>query len=394
MNQRAKIGILVMAVLGGAIFSLRGLASKVELPTRASLEVIPRLLVKETIYRGEVSLLNEKSIVSPVTGKLQWVSVRLGQKVKRGEILAKFDSDSVSDQINQLRAVEKATEIWMRESYPILLQTRLLELDKKKEETHKTTVEHQAKVFAIGEGIKLGISSDLDLQAALNAQSIANRDAQIQTSSKEQQIAEMRQQHAEADAKLSSIRTDIRTRQEELSSLQIRAPFDGTVVGISTKMSSRDAENHMKAKDYLLTLTNMDSIGVTVKVAPQELNQLAATSRASCQNMATHRASGCKLISVESTAIDDKNFIATFAPSGDKAEWGLGEKVNVTVRLKEKNAQKAVPIRALTTQNDVTGVMVERSGSLQFRPVKTGFSAGDFIEIVEGLSPGERVAVP
>ena len=53
----------------------------------------------------------------------------------------------------------------------------------------------------------------------------------------------------------------------------------------------------------------------------------------------------------------------------------------------------AVPIYSLVTKKNETGVFVEDSGLVAFRPVTTGFQDGWKILVAEGLAPGENVVV-
>ncbi|HKL01025.1 MAG TPA: efflux RND transporter periplasmic adaptor subunit [Desulfotignum sp.] len=52
-----------------------------------------------------------------------------------------------------------------------------------------------------------------------------------------------------------------------------------------------------------------------------------------------------------------------------------------------------VPMYALVTRNNQTGVFVEDQGRVRFAPVETGFQDGWKIQVVSGLSAGEQVVV-
>jgi membrane fusion protein, multidrug efflux system len=52
-----------------------------------------------------------------------------------------------------------------------------------------------------------------------------------------------------------------------------------------------------------------------------------------------------------------------------------------------------VPMYALVTRNNQTGVFVENNGRVRFVPVETGFQEGWKIQIVSGLSSGDNVVV-
>ncbi len=64
------------------------------------------------------------------------------------------------------------------------------------------------------------------------------------------------------------------------------------------------------------------------------------------------------------------------------------------VVVKNRDAKGlGVPMYALVTRNNQTGVFVEDQGRVRFAPVETGFQDGWKIQIVSGLSAGEQVVV-
>ncbi|MEE4364109.1 MAG: efflux RND transporter periplasmic adaptor subunit [Desulfotignum sp.] len=64
------------------------------------------------------------------------------------------------------------------------------------------------------------------------------------------------------------------------------------------------------------------------------------------------------------------------------------------VVVKNRDAKGlGVPMYALVTRNNQTGVFVEDQGRVRFAPVETGFQDGWKIQVVSGLSAGEHVVV-
>ncbi len=64
------------------------------------------------------------------------------------------------------------------------------------------------------------------------------------------------------------------------------------------------------------------------------------------------------------------------------------------VVVKNRDAKGlGVPMYALVTRNNKTGVFVEDQGRVRFSPVETGFQDGWKIQVVSGLSAGEHVVV-
>jgi RND family efflux transporter MFP subunit len=69
-----------------------------------------------------------------------------------------------------------------------------------------------------------------------------------------------------------------------------------------------------------------------------------------------------------------------------------GERVRVRVVVAAADDAVAVPLDALISQGGSSGVFVVRDGSAHWRPVKIGLRGESRVQILEGLSPGDRVA--
>ena len=54
----------------------------------------------------------------------------------------------------------------------------------------------------------------------------------------------------------------------------------------------------------------------------------------------------------------------------------------------------AIPLAAVVTQPDgETGVYVAEDNKAEFKPIQLGMTSGNLVQIVEGLTPGDRVFI-
>jgi hypothetical protein len=53
-----------------------------------------------------------------------------------------------------------------------------------------------------------------------------------------------------------------------------------------------------------------------------------------------------------------------------------------------------IPVAALVRQGDLTGVRVETGRALELRWIRLGAAREDQVEVLAGLSPGDRIFVP
>lgn len=73
-------------------------------------------------------------------------------------------------------------------------------------------------------------------------------------------------------------------------------------------------------------------------------------------------------------------------------QWKPGLYVNVEVVQEEISVPVAVPIDVIQTLNDRPVVFVQYEDEFEARPLELGRSDGRWVEVLHGLSPGERYA--
>jgi HlyD family secretion protein len=71
--------------------------------------------------------------------------------------------------------------------------------------------------------------------------------------------------------------------------------------------------------------------------------------------------------------------------------WTLGQRAEVFITTARKREALSVPPRFITWREGKPGVFVEQKGKAVWRDVKLGLAAQDRVEVVEGLSPQEKV---
>jgi HlyD family secretion protein len=105
-----------------------------------------------------------------------------------------------------------------------------------------------------------------------------------------------------------------------------------------------------------------------------------------------------QVIRIAPEAVVDQNVTSfevniAIEPEGQKK---LRSKMNVDVTFLGKKIPDAlvVPTVAIVTEKGATGVMVpDRNNQPQFKPVTVGLVIDDKIQILDGISPGDRVFI-
>ena len=318
----------------------------VEVTTTKRLAVAERVMVVGNLI-GAVTV----DIVPKVSGRLESVGVRLGDPVRRGQVLATLEDRELREQVRQTEAsleVSKAT-------------VRQREADLKNAQSN---LERSRNLFA----------RNLIARQALD-------DAEARNDAAQAQVDLAGAQAAQAAARLEELRIN-------LSNTRILSPVDGYVG--SRKL---DPGAFVGTNSSFLSVVDIHYVRLVANLVEKDLRQIVIDMPAK----------------VEVDAYPGEIFtgrVARLAPVLDPATRTAEMEVEVpnpTARLKpgmyarvqfvvaEHAAALTVPRNALVDLEGTRGVFVADGKTARFKPVKTGIVDGEAVEITEGLADDTTV---
>jgi membrane fusion protein, multidrug efflux system len=296
-------------------------------------DVMPEVYVTT----GTISSENRVDIASRVMGFIRSIKVHEGQSVKKGELLVRIDSDDI--------------RAHLREAEAALAQAQA------------RAAEAQA---------------DFERFSALHAQ-------QAVTEREYQQIA-LKNQIAQKG--LHAAQAGLAQARAQIQYAEITAPISGVVVA-----KHKDSGDMANPGEPILSIEDPTEIILRTYVKEQQVNRIHVGDTV--------------MVSVEALNQNIEGHITQIVPSGDptthsylvKAALGQvpGLKVGMFANVQFTTGQTQgiiIPSSAIVMRSDIPGVyMVETDNSVHFRMIRTGRVWGDKIEVLSGLSAGERIVV-
>jgi cobalt-zinc-cadmium efflux system membrane fusion protein len=277
-------------------------------------------------------------IVPRTPGVAESVSVDLGQRVKKGQVLAVISSTVLADLRSAALAAQKRLGL------------------------AQITYQREQKLWQD----KISAEQDyLQAQAAL-------REAEIEAQT--------------ARSKLSTLGAG--AADGALNRYVLRAPFDGVVV--EKHIAQGEA---VKEDANVFLLSDLSSVWVEVVVTPGDLDAVRVgetvtiTSSANGAN-ATGKVSYVGNLLGEQT----RSAKARVVIANPNLAWRPGLFVNAAMARGEKNAPVTVAADAIQSIDGKNVVFIKTDKGFKAQSVKTGTSDGKLTEIVEGLSPGTPYA--
>ena len=291
-------------------------------------------------FQGEIRFNEDRTthVVPRLAGVAESVSANLGQLVQKGQVLAVIASTSLSEQRSELLTAQK------------------------RRDAARVTYEREKKLWEE----KISAQQDyLQAQSALQEAGIAVQNAS--------------QKLAAVGATGSS---------SSLNRFEIRAPFAGTVV--EKHLSLGEA---VKEDASIFTVSDLGSVWAEFAVAPKDLATVRVGQR----------------VIVSSTAFDSKvegNIAYVGALLGEqtrtararvtltnpKGAWRPGLFVTVAVLGEDQGVPLTVSADAVQTIDDQPMLFMAAQGGFVAKPVKVGRSDGRTVEILGGMTPGDKYA--
>lgn len=313
---------------------------------------------------GYVVAQRQADVASKATGRLVALYVGPGDRVKKGQILAKIESADVTARLHQAQANEAAARA-------ALAQARAA--------ADEATLDYERK-----RGLR---DAQLVSQADFDVSSARHATAQAGVAS--------------AQAVVAAAEAAVRAAAVELDNTVIRAPFDGTVLTKNADVGEIVAPfgSSTTARAAVVRIADMASLMVEADVSERHLDQvtIGSPSEITLDAYPQRRYHGV---------------VETIVPTADRAKATVLTKIRFTDRdprvLPEmsakvaflsgeeapaQTARLAVPDQAVVSRNDRRVVFVVRHDRAVETVVTTGASANGLTEVRDGVGPGDRVIV-
>jgi len=179
--------------------------------------------------------------------------------------------------------------------------------------------------------------------------------------------------------------------QENAESLNVTAPFGGTVVSIPVK-----ANEEISANQTLIIVSNFEKNRLEITIDELDISQLSVGQKVAVKVDALTGVTLSGEVAEINQEGNSSNGITSYPvvlEVGNAEGVKAGMSGTVTIVLASKENTLLVPAEAVTTTSGRSFVTVLENGEQKARQVKVGINNGSQAEIIEGLSEGEQVVV-
>jgi HlyD family secretion protein len=407
------VGVLIVILLLAAI--LKGKSStKAE---TVSVEDAKERIIKEKVSgSGKVYPELEVKISSDVSGEIVKLFCKEGDSVKANQVLAIVNPDTYESVLQRTRAGLDNSKAQMANARSMVLA------NKAQKEQIQAQLENARKIYNRNKTLHdQKVISDAELENAFS--NMKALEANLKSSDANIQSAEEGARAAQYTVK--SFEASLDEASKQLKKTTIVSPIDGVITMLAVEEGERVVGTMQMAGTEMMRISNMKNMEVSVEISENDILKVKVGDTASIEvdayidkKFTGHVVEVANSASdIGSTALNtDKvtNFIVKVRiDSKSYSNQILGSStfpfrpgMSATVDIFTSAVEKAisVPIQSVTTRpkdenktetdniddlNEV--VFIAEQDSVKMIVVKTGIQDDEFIEIKQGIKPGQKV---
>jgi HlyD family secretion protein len=405
-------GLLVLIIVLGKIFGGSEDAEVVEVQTSAR-----RDLVETVSASGKIQPQKEVSIQSEVSGLITQLLVKEGDQVTAGQLLVVINPDVYQSALSRAEAGFNSARSNLSSARARLLQAEA------QFKANDLNFKRQEKLQ------KDGVISQAEYENALS---------QWETSRAE--VTAAQESIKSAEFSVESAAAGVKESADNLRRTSITAPMAGTVTALSKEVGENVLGNNMMSGDVIMKISALNNMEVNVEVNEADIMRVALGDTALVEvdayrdqkfkgivteigNTALNAMGSAALSMDQVTNFSIKILILPSSYGHMEGALSAGTSpfrtgMSATVEIQTDGVPQAlcIPIKAVASREDTTAVSLleklkeqepedakkkevytvafvwkEGTDAAELRVIKTGIQDDAYIQILSGISEGERV---
>ena len=380
MQVRAKFGMLALVVLlaAGLAWGFMPRAVPVDV---AAVEDGPFVVTVEE--EGKTRVRERYVVSAPVTGTLQRITLKAGDAVAPGQVLAMIEplhSDALDPRTRaqaqaRVSAAQAALSAAQENARAAVAAAALAGQERVRAESLRQSnfVSEQAVDTARTAETRAGAAQ----QAAAHSVRVARFELEM--------------------ARAAATSTDRLQREASSERLSVRAPVAARVLKLV-----RESEGAVRAGEPLLEIGNPESLEVEVEVLSTHAVKIAPGSRVILDRWGGDRAVEGRVRVVEPTGftkisalgVEEQRVRVIVDITTEREAWqrlGDGYRVEARFVIWESDDVRQLPASALFRQGEGWAAFTLEDGRARLKPVEVGQRAGLRAQVLSGLEKGEQV---
>lgn len=365
LTKGIKTGFFAVVVVAAATYFIFYYLNPTPLD---GLRVAPATVALEIAGPALLDARNKVTITARFQGYLKEVNVDRNDLVETGQIVAQLDLEDIT---NQLAAAEADAEAAER-----MISGTRADLERFRALAEKATWDY-ARKRELHDKAVVSESEWITAEATY-------RQAQADLAHAEATVARAKAQAASAEANVKLLKV-------RLSDATMRSPLKGIVVS-----RDRNPGDLLLPGTPLMELVDPTTIVLSTCFDESAMGTIAPGQHATIRfaSMPNEIFNGTVLRVIHQVDQETREFTVDITIEHLPDSWALGQRAHTVVQAPSSVATISIPQRITVRRNGRVGVWLVRSGRAEWVPLELGYPAGDAVQVVNGLTPGDILIPP
>lgn len=377
---------IALALVIAAVFGFRSLISPGIAAAELRTTVVEQGPVVATITAsGTVVPEHEQVITSPIQARIEQVVHNTGEQVQPGDQILLLDRsftqlayDKLKDELAQSQ--HKSVQLNLNLEKKINTLASQMEIKRMRVKSLQAQLEDELYLLRIGGGTQESVKqAELNLKIA--QQELAQIERDIVT---ERQLLKADEQELRYTLTMQS--RSIEELQRKMDQAEVRATQPGVITWVKNEIGSS-----VNAGDIIARMADLSSYRVQATISDAFANQLSPGSSATVRINDTDLQG--TIASIKPTV--ENGTVTFFIALKEKAHALLRPSLRVDVYVNTASRPNTLRVKngPYFKNSSKPQVYVRRDGELLRREVKLGVSNVDYIELENGVQPGEEIVI-
>lgn len=402
MNKTVKIVVGLLVIIGGMLAYTMIIKKK---KANKGVEVTAEMSSLQTIVEvvtasGKINPEKEIKISSDVSGEIVFLSVKEGDAISKGQLLAKVRPDN----------------------YQALLEQTMANVNNSKANVSNAKA-RQKQLEAQLENAKLSFERAKELYDIKALSKQEYEQAQVSYKSAQAEIEASKFTIEGAQYAVQGAEASVKDARNNINKTAIYAPMSGKISYLGVEQGEKVVGTLQMSGTEMMRIADLDNLEIRVDVSENEIIRVKVGDSADIEvdayigkkfkGLVSEVSSSSKGMGALSGAISNEqstNYVVKvklLRPSYDyllndnPVPFRPGMSATVEIKTKKVNNVIAVPIQAVTTRIDKDlpdsepkeVVFVIENGKAKMKYVETGIQNDTYIQILNGLKKNEQLIV-
>lgn len=331
-------------------------------------EVSQGPIVAEVMGTGTLEARVKTTVSPKIGGRINRIGVDLGDRVRAGQELIRLDDADLQQQVEIAQATHAAAEAAVRR----------LQAD---QQSAVAVLQQARREHARSQKLALR-------QAVTEAETDRTQEA---LGVAEAGLARAEAAVAEAQRQVSAAQETLQYHRARLSDTVVVAPYDGLIV-----RRQRDPGDVLVPGSPVLNLISTEVLWITAWIDETQMARVAVgqPARVVFRSEPNRSYPGQVARLGRETDRETREFTVDVTVLELPAHWATGQRAEVFIETGRKAAAVLLPAQFVVWRDGQPGTFVNAGGWAVWHRLELGIHAGQTLEVLDGLEPGQRAVEP